>query len=335
MDTLVVKKETSIADYQNKDFLDLYNISEPFTKYTSQIRSDLIQNILTTAAETNALTNLLNCNSYTIEISEGLQQMLKEGKAYFGKSSKVPGNFTPNIHIVGEGGVKQQITISKGNDFSKITNGISQLAMIGLVQSMSSELADINEKLDLILTNIENDRIGRIIGPFKGFIDGTYKTEEERRIAANTANIEIQTGLTQLLEQIDTERKLLETAPNNEKQFVWSTIKWFFKKPFKNMTIEYQNNLSKLTYHINLYSKLILLSDLVIFQKDNELETIKTNHQPFHKFCTQYLDKEFTDKMKFINNGEITSFEIAKNEPVKIMSKLDKAKVCDCMKIEC
>ena len=116
-----------------------------------------------------------------------MRDVLKSGKALFDISTKAPGNFTPNIRIVGKNGIQGQATIYEGTNPQSVTNGLANIAMMAMVQSVLAKMEIIDEKLDSIVQGQKNDRVGKIIGSFKTFMDlyPTFQSDEEMRNSAN------------------------------------------------------------------------------------------------------------------------------------------------------
>lgn len=219
--------------------------------------------------------------------------MLKLGKASFDKSGKNLGGFTPNIRIKGESGIKGQATIVQKSDSQVITQSISNLAMMAMVQSVLEKLNVIERKVEDIKRGQKDDRIGSIIGHFKGFMDlyPTFKTSEELNYAATIAYMNMQSGLAKLHLQIEEERKKLNEAPANNWQAFWKSI----TNPFHNESERYQKCYEDYVYDIQLYNRLILLSDIVLHLKGDN-EAIARNHKIMVNYCNSHIDCSFKKK---------------------------------------
>ena len=125
--------------------------------------------------------------------------------------AKVREVFTPNIRIKGEKGINSQATIVHKSDSQAITQSLSNLAMMAMVQSVFNKLDVLEGKIEDIKKGQKNDRIGNIIGAFKGFIDlySAFKTEADLKYAASDAYIHMQIGLSQIHQQLNEEVKSL------------------------------------------------------------------------------------------------------------------------------
>ena len=251
----------------------------------------------------NSLNEVSHAEDFIVEIPSGLRKLLKEGKATFDMSSKSPGSYTPNIRIKGENGIAGQATITKGTNDLAITRSLSNLAMMGMVQSVLAKLDTIDEKLDEIIIGQKNDRIGEVIGHFKGFMDlyPSINSVDELRNAANQAYMEIHSGLTKIHLQIDEYRKKLEKAPKNHLIAFWKG----FCHPMTKTISKYQEAYSNYIYDLQLYNRLILLSDVLLYLK-GDYEAMERNHMAMNKYCHEYMDDSFIKKMMFLTNGHIT-----------------------------
>lgn len=141
--------------------------------------------------------------------------------------------------------------------------------MMAMVQSILEKLETIEEKIEDIKQGQKNDRVGTIIGYFKAFMDlyPTFKSADEMNIAANSAYMGMQSGLSKLHLQIDEERKKLSGAPSNHFQTLLKSI----TNPFSNKAVYYQKCYEDYVYDIQLYNRLILLSDIILYLKgDND-----------------------------------------------------------------
>ena len=209
---LVVKTKTEVSNNKQCDILSLYGVPTMLDRIIKKEKIKLLNKLECGAVVIDSLNNLLSSEDFMVEIPSGLREMLKSGKAVFDKSNINPGAFTPNIRIKGKAGIKGQASIVKKVDHQVITRNLSNLAMMGMVQSVLEKLEAIEEKLEDVKQGQKNDRVGIVIGYFKAFVDlyPTFKSVEEMRNAANLAYMGMQSGLSKLHLQIDAERKKLE-----------------------------------------------------------------------------------------------------------------------------
>lgn len=175
--------------------------------------------------------------TFFVEIPSRLREMLKSGQAVFDKSSKSPGGFTPNIRIKGETGIKGQAVIVRKTNNQQITQSIANLAMMATIQYVLEKLEIIEEKIEDVKNGQKDDRVGSIIGDFKGFVDlyPTFRPSEELNNAATIAYMGMHSGLAKLHLQIDEERKKLDGAPAND----WQALLKSFTHPFHNESKRY------------------------------------------------------------------------------------------------
>lgn len=299
---LIVRPKTEIATHATrKDILALYEVPAMLDVIVKKEKIELLNKMNCGAVILESLNKLTHSEGFYVEIPCELREMLKTGKAAFDKSGKNPGSLTPNIRIKGETGIKGQATIVQKTDFLAVTQSISNLAMMAMVQSVLAKLDIIEEKLDDIKTGQKNDRIAGVIGSFKGFIDlyPTFKTPEELNNAANKAYIDMQNALAKLHLQIEEERKKLEGAPKNDFQAFWMSI----THPLHNESKRYQKCYKDYVYDIQLYNRLILLADIILYLK-GFYEVIPKNRQTIFKYLEQNIDDSFKRKMDYLMCGE-------------------------------
>lgn len=329
---LVVKPKTEIATQTpQKDILSLYGVPAMLDQIVKKEKNILFENLCCGTVVLDSLNKLANNEDFTVEIPSGLREMLKTGKATFDKSNKNLGGFTPNIRIKGKSGIKGQATIVQKVDNQLITQSMSNLAMMAMVQSVLEKLDVIEEKVEEIKMGQKDDRIGCVIGHFKGFMDlyPTFKSSEELNMAATIAYMNMQSGLSQLHLQIDNNRKKLNGAPSNDWQTLWNSI----THPRSNEAEHYQKCYQDYVYDIQLYNRLILLSDVVLYLKgDNDI--IKKNHKIMDDYCNLYIDESFVDKMKYLMADNIEDITNILDYNRNLSLALDGILAKD-MKIEC
>lgn len=329
---LVVKPTTEIATQTSKrDILSLYGVPEMLDRIVKKEKNNLFENLCCGTIVLDSLNKVAHSKDFIVEIPGGFREMLNAGKAAFDKSTKNLGGFTPNIRIKGESGIKGQATIVQKADTQAITQSMSNLAMMAMVQSVLEKLDVIEEKVEEIKMGQKDDRIGCVIGHFKGFMDlyPTFKSSEELNIAATMAYMNMQSGLSQLHLQIDNNRKKLNGAPSNDWQTLWNSI----THPRSNEAEHYQKCYQDYVYDIQLYNRLILLSDVVLYLKgDNNI--IKKNHKIMDDYCNLYIDESFVDKMKYLMADNIEDITNILDYNRNLSLALDGILAKD-MKIEC
>ncbi|MBF1620471.1 MAG: hypothetical protein HXO42_08305 [Prevotella sp.] len=295
---LVVKPTTEIATQTSKrDILSLYGVPEMLDRIVKKEKNNLFENLCCGTIVLDSLNKVAHSKDFIVEIPGGFREMLNAGKAAFDKSTKNLGGFTPNIRIKGESGIKGQATIVQKADTQAITQSMSNLAMMAMVQSVLEKLDVIEEKVEEIKMGQKDDRIGCIIGHFKGFMDlyPTFKSSEELNIAATMAYMNMQSGLAKLHLQIENERRKLDGAPSDEWRSLWKSV----THPYRNESGRYQKCYEDYIYDIQLYNRLILLSDVVLYLKGDN-EAIKRNHNIMAQYCKDYLDETFKQNMEYL-----------------------------------
>lgn len=329
---LIVKTKTGISLNNKKcDILSLYGVPTMLDKIVKKEKINLLNKLECGTIVVDSLNNLLSSESFVVEIPSGFREMLKSGKAAFDKSNKNSGAFTPNIRIKGETGIKGQVSIIKKVDSQSITKCLSNLAMMAMVQSMLENLEAIGEKLEDVKQGQKNDRVGTIIGHFKAYMDlyPTFKSVNEMDNAATLAYMNMQSGLSQLHLQIDEERKKLNEAPSNHFQALLKSI----SHPLRNMAEYYQRCYENYVYDIQLYNRLILLSDIILYLKGDN-DAMRRNHDIMVRYCNQYIDNNFKNMINYLTNNKSEGL----NNIIKYNKSLDIAleglNISD-IKIEC
>lgn len=329
---LKVKSKTEIAKQASpKDILSLYGVPGMLDQVVKKEKSTLLKNLSCGGVILDTLNKLTHNEDFFVDIPAGLREMLKSGTATLDKSTKNLGSFTPNIRIKGETGIKGQATIVQKVDKRKITQNMSNLAMLAIVQSVLERLDVIEEKVEDVKKGQKDDRIGSIIGYFKGFMDlyPTFKSSEELNSAATMAYLNMQSGLAKLHLQIEENRKKLDGAPENVWQALWKSI----THPFHNESKRYQECYQDYIYDIQLYNRLILLSDVVLHLKGDN-EAIEWNHKIMVDYCEHYIDNSFKQKMEYLmenNTQGITNiFDYNRNLGLALDGGLVKGMTIEC-----
>lgn len=301
---LVVNKHTQLCinDTRKKDILEFYGVPGWLDKISQKERSNLLNSISCGGVFINSLHDISHASDFKLEIPSGFRKLINEGKAAFDSSSKSPGSFTPNIRIKGEKGIVGQATITKDVDVQSVARSLSNLALMGMLQSALAKLDVIEKKVDEIINGQKIDRIGIVIGSFRGFMNlyPSIKYDDEMRLTANKAFMNMDVGLAQIHQQIDEYRKILDEAPKDHLHVFWKG----FCNPLKGTVKYYQEIYSKFVYDLQLYNRLILLSDVVLYLK-GDYEVIERNHKTMKAYCQEYIDEPFIEKMKFLANNHI------------------------------
>lgn len=328
---LIVKPRTEVAvQSAKKDILYLYGVPEMLDQIVKKEKIDLFNKISCGAVILDSLNKLSHSEDFIVEIPSGLREMLRSGKATFDKSAKNPGGFTPNIRIKGDSGIKGQATIVQKADYQAVTQSISNLAMLALVQSVLEKMDVIDEKLEDIKKGQQNDRIGTIIGSFKGFMD-LYPnfTSDRLNYTADSAYLDMQKGLAQLHLEMDEERKKLDKAPKNWFESIWNGI----KHPSYNYSGRCQNTFRRYAYNIQLYNRLILLSDVILHLMGDD-QAIAKNHRIMVEYCNNNMNGLFIKNMNFLMAGDISDINNIHTYNKNLESALLEFQIKD-IRIEC
>lgn len=315
---LIVKPKTEVAiTSSKKDVLAYYNVPGMLDQIVTKEKSNLLNALSCGSMAADSFNRLAHSKEFIVEIPSGLRELLKSGKATFDKSGKVPGNFTPNIRINGEPGIAGQATIVEGTDPLAVTQSLSNLGLMAMVQSVLEKMDAIEEKVEDVKIGQNNDRIGSVIGSFKAFMDlyPSFSGKAELETAANNAYIEMQKGLAQLHLQIDSDRKKLDGIPSNSWEIFFYTL---FHPTLKSRVSEHQCSYNDFTYNLQLYSRLVLLTDVVLHLKGDN-EAIRKNHGLMNSYCQDKIDKKFIKDMKYLMQNETQGIDnvLLFNENVK------------------
>lgn len=306
---LIVKLHTDLANGTRKqeDVLSYYGVPVMFDQVTSRERGRILNHLTCGTVLWDTLNQLEHTDSLIVEIPRNLRKLVKEGKAAFDKSS-IPGNFTPNIRIKGKKGIAGQATIKLGANDYTVTNCLANLATVAMIQSVLGKLEAVDEKIDKIIAGQKNDRIGKVIASFKGFMDlyPSFKSDEEMRITANEAYLHMYEGLSQIHLEIDNEWKELDNAPTTQWQAFLSGVL------FMNKVQKYQDTYSNYIYDLQLYMRLQLLLDVILWLKAGH-DGVYRNHQMFTRYCQNTLTDEFEQRMNFLMNGKTQGIASVRN----------------------
>jgi len=300
---LVVKTHTEVAASEKieKDILDYYNIPELLDKIVEKEKSNFLNTLSCGAVIIDSLNQLNHAEDFIVEIPKGLRGKIISGEAIFDKSAKNPGSNTPNIRLNGGKEIVGQATITKQTNSQAVTQSLSNLAMMAMVQSILQKLDVLEEKIEEIKVGQKNDRVGIIIGSFKSFMDlyPTFRTTEELYANANSTYQSMQEGLGQMHLQIDAVRKKLNKVPTNNWKVFWNGMIHYFKSDLD----KYRRLYKEYVYDIQLYNRLSLLSDVILHLKGGDI-SMSSNHRIMFEYCNQQLNSTFKQNMQFLLNRQ-------------------------------
>ena len=332
-DDLVLKNNSSLSKKsdEEKDILSYFGISGLMDEIVKRNKTDMLNCLACAAGTVDAINQASHAEGFFVHIPEGMRKLINEGKAHFDKSNKNPGEFSPNIRIDGSKTIDGQATIYKDIDSQKLTGSLSNLAMMAMMQGVMVKLDDIGEMTQDLLQGQHDDRVSKILGAFKSFSDlyFTFTSDLELQILAGNANNQIREGLEALLHEIDAKRKKLLHAPKNNFQVVLYAL-----APGKNVSKKYQKIYKEFLYDLRLYSRLIIMSDIILGCKGATADVIIRNHQPFNDYCNDKLSQPFQENISFLMDEEDTGLKGILSFNASINNGIEQLKSSS-LKIEC
>ena len=304
-DDLVLKNNSSLPKKldEEKDILSYYGIPGFMDEIVKRNKTEMLNCLACAAGTVDALNQASHAEGFFVHIPEGMRKLINEGKAHFDKSNKNPGEFSPNIRINGSKTIDGQATIYKDLDSQKLTGSISNLAMMAMMQGVMVKLDDIGEMTQDLLQGQHDDRVSKITGAFKSFSDlyFTFTSDDELKFQANNAYSKMQEGLNALHYELDKKRRKLLHAPKNNFQ-----VTLYALTPIINMSKKYQKLYNEFLYDLRLYSRLIIMSDIVLGCKGATADVIIRNHKPFNDYCNDKLSQSFQKDISFLMDEEDT-----------------------------
>ena len=124
----------------------------------------------------------------------------------------------------------------------------------------------------------------------------------------------MQEALSQMFIHIKELRDELDECPRN----YWGTIKSVFLHPTRNIPEEMQAKYCELVGDLQVYTRLFLLKDYLLYLKDKSINSFIESEDPYFKFCSNRLDEDFKMVMRFINNRPPTEISRISDECNKI-----------------
>lgn len=276
-------------------------------------KNNFLRILCRSAIEADVIVQGLNGVKLEVIIPEALRNAMATGKAHFDKSNKIKGDYAPSIRMNDGSGIEANVTLRPGFDPRAITGCLANLSYMMMLEKVLDNLEIIEDKLDNLLIGQKSDRFSKVIGPFISYYSrlSEYKSEEEKRNAANTALISMQQGLVSIhnvLEETDYQELL--KAPNN----AWQA---FINELFHNgigkerKTFVYRRKYAQFVYDLTLYYKFILLKDVLQLTIGDSMSTIeKYNHVPFEELCKRLSTKDFLKKMEKANDRKANELQL-------------------------
>lgn len=331
--TLVVNSKTVIAssEAKEKDILDYYGIPAILDRFVEKDKKDVLNSLCCGTMVVDALNQIAHAEDFIVEIPKGLRKKLETGEAVFDTSSKTPGSNTPNIRLKGGKEIVGQATITKKTDSLALTKSLSDLAMMAMVQKILYKIDVLDEKVEDLKKGQINNRVGKIIGSFKSFMDlyPTFNNTEELNYNANSTYRAMQEGLSQIHLYINEVREKLNKAPTNNFKVFWHGI----IHPFRSDIDKYRKLYNEYIISIQLYNRLSLLSDVILHLK-NAGNAMCSNHKTMYDYCNQQLTDSFKNNMKFLLNREPIELDRIHEYNVKLDKILKEVQNMDLV-IEC
>lgn len=332
-DDLVLKNNSSLPKKldEEKDILSYYGIPGFMDEIVKRNKTDMLNCLACAAVTVDSINQASHAEGFFVHIPEGLRKLINEGKAHFDKSNKNPGEFSPNIRINGSKTIDGQATIYNDFDSQKLTSSISNLAMMAMMQGVMVKLDDIGEMTQDLLEGQHDDRVSKITGAFKSFSDlyFTFTSDDELKFQANNAYSKMQEGLNALHYELDKKRRKLLHAPKNNFQ-----VTLYALTPFINWSKKYQKLYNEFLYDLRLYSRLIIMSDIVLGCKGATADVIIRNHKPFNDYCNDKLSQSFQKNISFLMHKEDTGLKGILNFNESLNGGIEQLK-CSPLKIEC
>lgn len=287
----IPKRDLQISSNALQDF----SISVIIDDFAETTRSRTLDLMGISSASIDAINQIKNSKSFLVEIPKQFIEGIKNGDFKFDKSSKIKGNFTPNIRDV-NGNLVGQATISEGVNPTVVTSSIMNMAMMSMLAEVSHKLDMMDEKLDEILTGQHQDRIAEVISGFQSFYLAfkSSKDPNELRQRAFIAYNTINEGITKLHFEFDSKCKILNRAPKNDFQ---SFIKGISRvKKDKNRYYQLESDLK-------LYYQLHTLLEIVAIYAFDEESTYDV-HRPISNMINRLFDDQFIRNMAYITGKD-------------------------------
>lgn len=276
-------------------------------------KNNFLRILCRSAIEADVIVQGLNVVKLEVIIPEALRNAMASGKAHFDKSNKIKGDYAPSIRMNDGSGIKGNVTLRPEFDPSAISGCLANLSYMMMLEKVIDNLETIDSKLDNLLIGQKSDRFSKVIGPFISYYSrlSEYKSEEEKRNAANTALINMQQGLVSIhnvLEATDYQ-ELLKAPKNGWQAFINELIHNRLHK--KRKTFVYRKMYAQFVYDLTLYYKFILLKDVLQLTIGDSMSTIeKYNHVPFEELCKRLSSKDFLKKMELANERKVNELQL-------------------------
>lgn len=267
-----------------------------------------IVSMLSGAIIASGYINLKGLKNFTIEIPPEFIKGIQDGTFSFDESSKILGNFTPNIRDL-DGKLVGQATIKAGINTEAFSSAASNLAMFAMMADMSRKLDLLSESVEDVKIGLKNDRRAEVISGFRDFY--TAYTSDPNRTDLKTIAIIALSKMTDGLSKIHFE---IDEAANNR----------HFKKAPKNRFmvllygerefIKYLNRYKHLEGAILDYQRLFALTDIVNFFVNGKEGVMERRDE-----ITNLLNRVITDQL--ISNEAFLMDKPKENLPLFVLRK--------------
>lgn len=271
-----------------KNFWNFVLDNTEIDKFVKSNKNNVLSYIYVTAELKKTMLGMSDSTKFVLNIPTDLSRMIKEGKAQFDQSSKISGNYTPNIRIKGEKGIAGQATIKKCSNLDIWTNTATNLASVMMVLSFNDKLNNITEKVEEIKMKQDCQNMGIIIGSFNDAINA-YNSNSIADIMLTNASNDISKGLATLFLEIESLWKIQTTCPKTYKEVIIQSLLHFTSSRLGY----YTDNYYELVHKIRLYSYFLMMYDMINSCIPGRRDSIICNHKTFCNYLNDRIDKKF------------------------------------------
>lgn len=241
----------------------------------------------------DAANKTLHSGIYQVEIPGEFIDGLRCGKLKLDNSSKIQGNFTPNIRDA-EGNLVGQATIKEGVDSQIVTTSVMNVAMMTMLAEVSKKLDEMNETLEEIKTGQKNDRVAKAISGFEAFYYA-YKSDklspEEKRASAVSAFQQMDEGINQIHFDLEAQaKKISRRAPGSSLMAALYGI--------EGVTME-RRRYDRFEADLALYYQLRTLAVMIASYAYGS-DAAYNEHQKVTRFCERIFTDKFMCKVCYL-----------------------------------
>lgn len=318
------------TENKHKNFFEFYNINMQMDEFASKEKSNVLNGLCFGSEVINELLKAADSTKFVVDIPKDLIGLLKTGQAQFDHSSKVAGNFTPNIRIQGQKGIVGQATIAKQCDPNALCNSLANLSSMAMSLSCADQLQTIEEKVDEIKCKIDSQNIGKIVGSFHDALNAyTSGFQMEQRIGLAASNINI--GLTAWLKDINDLWSKLYGGPKS----AWTVASYTVRYPFQMRMHYYKETYYDFIQRVQMCYAFIMMYDVVVGCLTGTHSAVIPNHFLLYNILKDRLDDQFIEDVELIDESATETLPILlENSRKMYQTALDFNKK-DTLQIEC